>query len=83
MNFKGLFFLSTLYIIAFVFLTILFMAVPKKRTSKSKKNSRKSVWKKKAVKSTAQALSLAKSIIQAGRQDSKSTSFIYLEQKDS
>jgi len=59
------------------------MAVPKKRTSKSKKNSRKSVWKKKAVKTTNKALSLAKSIIQAGRQDSKPTTFIYLEKKDS
>ena len=58
------------------------MAVPKKRTSKSKKNSRKSVWKKKAVKTTAQALSLAKSIIKVGKQDSKPTTFIYLEKKD-
>ena len=58
------------------------MAVPKKRTSKSKKNSRKSNWKKKAVKTTAQALSLARSIIKAGKQDSKPTTFIYLENKD-
>ena len=54
------------------------MAVPKKRTSKSKKNSRKSNWKKKAVKSTAQALSLARSIIKAGKQDSKPTTFYIL-----
>jgi Ribosomal L32p protein family len=31
------------------------MAVPKKRTSKSKKNLRKTVWKKKAVKQVAYA----------------------------
>jgi|TARA_B110000977_G_scaffold201032_1_gene293801 large subunit ribosomal protein L32 len=58
------------------------MAVPKKRTSKSKKNSRKSVWKRKATKATDQALSLAKSILQAGRQNSRPTTFIYLEKKD-
>jgi large subunit ribosomal protein L32 len=37
------------------------MAVPKKRTSKSKKNSRKATWKKKADKSAQKALSLSKS----------------------
>jgi large subunit ribosomal protein L32 len=59
------------------------MAVPKKRTSKSKKNSRKSNWKRKTVKTTAEALSLAKSIIKTGKQDSKPTTFIYLEKEDS
>ena len=35
------------------------MAVPKKRTSKSKKNLRKTIWKKKALKQSTQAYSLA------------------------
>nr|YP_010732259.1 ribosomal protein L32 [Watanabea sichuanensis]WDY13173.1 ribosomal protein L32 [Watanabea sichuanensis] len=35
------------------------MAVPKKRTSKSKKNSRKANWKKKAFEQTQKAFSLA------------------------
>ena len=48
------------------------MAVPKKRTSKSKKNARKSVWKNKATKQAQKALSLAKSVLKG-----KSTSFIY------
>lgn len=39
------------------------MAVPKKRTSKSKKNIRKANWKKKSALKALQALSLAKSII--------------------
>ena len=48
------------------------MAVPKKRTSKSKKNSRKANWKKKSYKAAQKSLSLAKSILQGKR-----TSFIY------
>jgi large subunit ribosomal protein L32 len=48
------------------------MAVPKKRTSKSKKNSRKANWKKKAEKASQKAFSLAKSVLQ-----NQSTSFIY------
>nr|UBQ35303.1 ribosomal protein L32 [Thalassiosira sp.]UBQ35357.1 ribosomal protein L32 [Thalassiosira sp.] len=48
------------------------MAVPKKRTSKSKKNSRKANWKKKATKSAQKSLSLAKSILRG-----KTTSFVY------
>jgi large subunit ribosomal protein L32 len=48
------------------------MAVPKKRTSKAKKNSRKSVWKKKADKAAQKSLSLAKSVLQG-----KTTSFVY------
>lgn len=48
------------------------MAVPKKRTSKSKKNSRKSVWKRKADKAAQQALSLAKSVLRG-----QTTSFVY------
>ena len=39
------------------------MAVPKKRLSKSKTNSRKSKWKHKAVIESNKALSLAKSIL--------------------
>ena len=36
------------------------MAVPKKRTSKAKKNSRKANWKRKATKSAQKSLSLAR-----------------------
>lgn len=39
------------------------MAVPKKRTSKSKKNIRKTNWKKKALLKANQALSQAKSVL--------------------
>lgn len=35
------------------------MAVPKKKTSKSKKNKRKINWKKKVIKKIANAISLA------------------------
>nr|YP_009367478.1 ribosomal protein L32 [Sarcinofilum mucosum]ARK14424.1 ribosomal protein L32 [Sarcinofilum mucosum] len=35
------------------------MAVPKKRTSKSKKNLRKTVWKQKAIKQAIQAYFVA------------------------
>ncbi len=35
------------------------MAVPKKRTSKSKKNKRKTNWKNKAVKQIIKAINLA------------------------
>nr|YP_010953955.1 ribosomal protein L32 [Cladopus fukienensis]YP_010954034.1 ribosomal protein L32 [Cladopus pierrei]YP_010954113.1 ribosomal protein L32 [Cladopus yinggelingensis]WMV01350.1 ribosomal protein L32 [Cladopus fukienensis]WMV01429.1 ribosomal protein L32 [Cladopus pierrei]WMV01508.1 ribosomal protein L32 [Cladopus yinggelingensis] len=38
------------------------MAVPKKRTSISKKRIRKNFWKKKAFWTTLKALSLAKSV---------------------
>jgi len=48
------------------------MAVPKKRTSKMKKRSRKSKWKSKAEKETCKSLSLGKSIL-----NNKNTSFIY------
>ena len=47
------------------------MAVPKKRTSKSKKNSRLANWTNKANVEAKKALSLAKSILSSG-----STSFI-------
>lgn len=48
------------------------MAVPKKKTSKSKRNSRKAVWKRKAAVEAQKALSLGKSVL-SGR----SNSFIY------
>jgi|GEM_PF-64359 large subunit ribosomal protein L32 len=48
------------------------MAVPKKKTSKSKKNMRKATWKRKAVVAAQKALSLGKSVL-TGR----SNSFVY------
>nr|YP_010336736.1 ribosomal protein L32 [Stylonema alsidii]UNJ15142.1 ribosomal protein L32 [Stylonema alsidii] len=48
------------------------MAVPKKRTSKSKGKSRKAHWKRKAYFQAQAALSLAKSSLTG-----KSTSFIF------
>jgi len=48
------------------------MAVPKKRTSKSKKNARKANWKRKGYQAAQKSLSLAKSILRG-----KTTSFIY------
>jgi large subunit ribosomal protein L32 len=48
------------------------MAVPKKRTSKSKKNARKANWKRKASRAAQKSLSLAKSMLRG-----KTTSFVY------
>lgn len=48
------------------------MAVPKKRTSKSKRNSRKANWKRKGHKAAQKSLSLAKSILRG-----QSNSFVY------
>ena len=48
------------------------MAVPKKRTSKSKKNSRKANWKQKGYKAALKSFSLAISMLKG-----KSTSFVY------
>ena len=48
------------------------MAVPKKRLSKVKRNSRKANWKKKSKNAAEKSLSLAKSMLKG-----KSTSFIY------
>nr|YP_010228246.1 ribosomal protein L32 [Atrichum angustatum]QZJ47322.1 ribosomal protein L32 [Atrichum angustatum] len=48
------------------------MAVPKKRTSRSKKKIRETIWKEKAIKARIKAFSLAKSIL-TGR----SKSFYY------
>nr|YP_009394677.1 ribosomal protein L32 [Polysiphonia elongata]ARW63239.1 ribosomal protein L32 [Polysiphonia elongata] len=53
------------------------MAVPKKRTSKSKSKSRKSIWMNKALFASNKALSLAKSLMTG-----KSTSFIYSKSLD-
>jgi|TARA_B110000503_G_scaffold130272_1_gene203451 large subunit ribosomal protein L32 len=48
------------------------MAVPKKRTSRSKKNSRRATWVQKANKQAKKAFSLANSVLSG-----KSTSFVY------
>jgi large subunit ribosomal protein L32 len=48
------------------------MAVPKKKNSKSKSDSRKAVWKRKAAVEAQKALSLGKSVL-SGR----SNSFVY------
>nr|YP_009297263.1 ribosomal protein L32 [Porphyridium sordidum]AOM66606.1 ribosomal protein L32 [Porphyridium sordidum] len=53
------------------------MAVPKKRTSKSKKNSRKANWKNKVKKAATKAISLGKSIMSG-----KESSFIYNSKED-
>lgn len=52
------------------------MAVPKKKTSKSKRNKRKATWKHKAVVQAQKALSLGKSIL-SGR-----SSFVYPTQEE-
>jgi len=52
------------------------MAVPKKRTSKAKKNIRKSVWKHQASYQALKALSLARSVLTGNSQ-----SFIYSESR--
>jgi large subunit ribosomal protein L32 len=48
------------------------MAVPKKRTSKAKKNARKANWKRKSFFAAQKSLSLAKSMLRG-----KPTSFVY------
>ncbi|MGB3691094.1 MAG: 50S ribosomal protein L32 [Spirulinaceae cyanobacterium] len=53
------------------------MAVPKKKTSKSKRNQRRSHWKRKAEFEAKKALSLGKSIL-TGR----SNSFVYPEDEE-
>ena len=42
------------------------MAVPKKRTSKAKKNARKANWKRKGYHAAQKSLSLAKSMLSHG-----------------
>nr|YP_009691060.1 ribosomal protein L32 [Saccoloma inaequale]QEG57840.1 ribosomal protein L32 [Saccoloma inaequale] len=55
------------------------MAVPKKRTSASKKKIRNRVWKNKSIKAASKAFSLARCVL-TGR----SKSFFYVtDQKDS
>jgi len=58
-------------LLSFLILKNISMAVPKKRTSKSKKNSRKSQWYQVATFEAQKALSLAQSILTG-----KNTSFI-------
>lgn len=53
------------------------MAVPKKRTSKSKSRSRKANWKSKAQTAANKSLSLSKSLLKE-----KNNSFIYIDSKD-
>ncbi|MEB3336200.1 MAG: 50S ribosomal protein L32 [Leptolyngbyaceae bacterium] len=53
------------------------MAVPKKKTSKSKRDKRKATWKHKAVIQAQKALSLGKSVL-TGR----SHSFVYPTDED-
>ncbi len=53
------------------------MAVPKKKTSKSKRDHRKAHWKRKAAKEAEKALSLGKSVL-TGR----SNSFVYPNDED-
>ena len=48
------------------------MAVPKKKTSKSKRNHRKATWKRKAALEAQKALSLGKSVLTG-----LSNSFVY------
>ena len=48
------------------------MAVPKKRTSKAKKNARKANWKRKSYFAAKKSFSLAKSMLKG-----RPTSFIY------
>nr|WDA98852.1 ribosomal protein L32 [Sciadococcus taiwanensis] len=54
------------------------MAVPKQKTSKSKKRSRKKKWTNQAVLKAKKALSLAKSVIN----NKHPKSFIYLNRTE-
>jgi large subunit ribosomal protein L32 len=53
------------------------MAVPKKKTSKSKRDSRRATWRRKAALEAQKALSLGKSVL-TGR----SNSFVYPQDED-
>lgn len=53
------------------------MAVPKKKTSKSKRDSRRAVWRRKAALEAEKALSLGKSVL-TGR----SNSFVYPQDEE-
>jgi large subunit ribosomal protein L32 len=45
------------------------MAVPKKKTSKSKRDKRKATWKRKAAVAAQNALSLGKSILNSPKEN--------------
>lgn len=53
------------------------MAVPKKKTSKSKRDKRRATWRRKATLQAQKALSLGKSIL-TGR----SSGFVYPSQEE-
>jgi large subunit ribosomal protein L32 len=53
------------------------MAAPKKKTSKSKRDSRRATWRRKAAVQAQRALSLGKSVL-SGR----STSFVYPQDEE-
>ncbi|MEO1623248.1 MAG: 50S ribosomal protein L32 [Cyanobacteria bacterium J06632_3] len=53
------------------------MAAPKKKTSKSKRNSRRATWKRKAALQAQRALSLGKSVL-----TDRSNSFEYPSDDD-
>lgn len=53
------------------------MAVPKKKTSKSKRDSRRAVWRRKAAMEAEKALSLGKSVL-TGR----SNSYVYPQDEE-
>jgi large subunit ribosomal protein L32 len=53
------------------------MAVPKKKTSKAKRDRRKAHWKRRAAFEAQKALSLGKSILSG-----KSNSFVYPEKEE-
>lgn len=53
------------------------MAVPKKKTSKSKRNQRRAHWIKKAEVQAQKALSLGKSVLTG-----KSNSFVYVTDEE-
>ncbi|MEC4895698.1 MAG: 50S ribosomal protein L32 [Oscillatoria sp. PMC 1051.18] len=53
------------------------MAVPKKKTSKSKRDKRKANWKRKAALEAQKALSLGKSVL-----TERSNSFVYRSEEE-
>lgn len=53
------------------------MAVPKKKTSKSKRNQRRSHWRRKAEREAQKALSLGKSVL-----TQRSNSFVYPQDEE-
>nr|YP_009106507.1 ribosomal protein L32 [Botryococcus braunii]AIT95357.1 ribosomal protein L32 [Botryococcus braunii] len=56
------------------------MAVPKKRTSKAKRNVRKTKWKEKALRSSRKALSTALSLLKRRDLSEKSSSALAKEE---